>query len=783
MSSVRNLKEQISWPGEPQGGCLPQGRDAIHLKLNIPYAIDMRHEGGNSNIQIDQRQSWTTTSTFSSSVEDTGDSLQLAATAAKQRIRPDQNELAQLGQLGSYPTTFDVNVQPIPSSHEIDEDDDPPTPLQHQIRGFMINTAGQEDSQFLPFSELESIITIRNIQKEIRRTDSTSNVDSVAHNVWDLKSLPNKEWTTRRKLFAILCLMEKAGEIERFIEEEIYDTDLPFEFEPAQVWSRSRTAIRLFKLWKLNDLDSFRAYQGQFMAPYFELCSGISTRFREYTLHRSIVLPFEDYRLSSIPFKNAIQGVDSNTYREGGYSTVRKVTIHPAHHNFLACSHSKTQSEKSYFAIKTIHKEEGAMDNHDEPFNRETTAYKRLNSIRHPHIVQLLATYYQKRHLNMIFHWADGDLYEFWQNSSSSLPRDQHLARWLIAQFLGLADALYCIHHSELMDPASHDLGPQDCKRTHGRHGDFKPHNILWFRSDSTTNRLGNLMVSDLGSTEFHATHSKTIAADMAGGFTDTYRAPEFDKFETVAPKADIWSFGCVLLEFIVWYILEWQGVMDFAGARKDDSNWMLRADHFFNYNQDNKEVEVKASVTQQVAMLMEAPGTSDFLVDLLDFVGNELLKTQPAKRATCSQIVSKFRAIKGRCDQDILYCTQRKLKKIARASTDLSEKALVSLSAEMHEEYVRVLVPNSNVRPSALTTKNSGLAGNNVQRTPKDRSDYTSNHHRAPSSTQSSGPVSWYNPSSRETCDLQLEGRKMKDVSKSKYRRASNWMRTHIKR
>jgi serine/threonine protein kinase len=263
-----------------------------------------------------------------------------------------------------------------------------------------------------------------------------------------------------------------------------------------------------------------------------------------------------------------------------------------------------TISEKRYFAVKELRKQTEILGNSEPEPDRETTAYKYLNCRRHPHIIQLLATFTQKGHLNMIFPWADGNLHEFWQShfpKTSDLTRDASLARWMMGQFLGLAEAICCIHHSEALDLPEYNDVCRDRSKTNGRHGDIKPENILWFKSGSSrplTQSLGKLLISDLGSTEFHATRSKTIQAEAAGGFTHTYRAPEFDRVERVAPKADIWSFGCVLLQFLVWYMHGWDRVDSFAQARSNDSNLNYHADHFFNFDQSDSTVVIKASVT-----------------------------------------------------------------------------------------------------------------------------------------------------------------------------------------
>lgn len=375
-----------------------------------------------------------------------------------------------------------------------------------------------------------------------------------------------------------------------------------------------------------------------------------------------------------------------------------------------------------YFAIKQLQKSEALKQTCANSYNREIKAYKRLNSIQHSNIVRLLATYSHQDRLHMIFPWANGNLYQFWEQHFPDvprLPRGHGLAKWMIDQCFGLADGLRCIHKSEI-DPASDELQPEDQKRTHGRHGDIKPENVLWFKNPagtSTIDRLGNLMISDLGSTEFHGTFSKNVQVLAAGGFTETYKSPEFDFAKQITPQSDIWSFGCVLFQFIVWYVLGWHGVEDFTEQRKKDSNFVIPSDHFFNFYKDENSVKAKASVRkvrhisadlayfahkeQAFTYLRENSASSDFIMDLLDLVENHLLRLRVSQRASCEEIVSKLKTIKDLCDRNEQYCVQKTPRDFVRTATELSDKLVqVSLSDEMKDEYIRNINPDSRIRP-----------------------------------------------------------------------------------
>jgi serine/threonine protein kinase len=106
-------------------------------------------------------------------------------------------------------------------------------------------------------------------------------------------------------------------------------------------------------------------------------------------------------------------------------------------------------------------------------------------------------------------------------------------------------------------------------------------------------------MIGDLGSTEFDGTLSQEVQANVVGGFAPTYRSPEFEMMERIRPESDIWSFGCVLFEFVVWYMLGWQGVDEFSDRRVKDSTLPIPMDDFFHLNKNEGVVEMKKSVLQ----------------------------------------------------------------------------------------------------------------------------------------------------------------------------------------
>ncbi len=89
-----------------------------------------------------------------------------------------------------------------------------------------------------------------------------------------------------------------------------------------------------------------------------------------------------------------------------------------------------------------------------------------------------------------------------------------------------------------------------------GVHGDIKPSNLLWFPSSGgDKGGMGTIKVADFGSGEFRLSARTSTASSV---HSPAYRPPEYDlpNPERVSPYSyDVWSLGCVYLEFVTWYV------------------------------------------------------------------------------------------------------------------------------------------------------------------------------------------------------------------------------------
>lgn len=249
---------------------------------------------------------------------------------------------------------------------------------------------------------------------------------------------------------------------------------------------------------------------------------------------------------------------------------------------------------RHHFAVKSLIKEAGRNERREDDFKREVEALRRLNG--QSHIISLLATYEHKDQMVMIFPWADANLRDFWK--SNPVPRSlisEETNAWMSDQILGLAKALQLIHKGGV--GTGRETG-----RRYGRHGDLKPENILWFKSEGEPHLNGVLKIADFGAAEFIDTASGIKAKDVRT-ISETYKAPEIDTDDYVHQEYDVWSFGCLLLEFAVWFLQGWQGITEFSDARVAESRDLIATDSYYslhvNPGDQKLSVLIKPSVSR----------------------------------------------------------------------------------------------------------------------------------------------------------------------------------------
>ncbi|KAH8767564.1 kinase-like domain-containing protein, partial [Hyaloscypha finlandica] len=453
------------------------------------------------------------------------------------------------------------------------------------------------------------------------------------------------------KLFAILTLIGKCKSILDFMVEGISDIDLPFQLsntkssENLLASHNSARTIRIFTEWSNWDLQELSRFQWSLLAPVFEL----GHNSKHYDFQSNSILPFV--------------GDDEGSRKTGGYGSVWRVKIHPAHQRW----NGDLETEKlgrHQVAIKKLHSAD------KRSFELERDALKAFNFRTSSHLVKLLATYTFKEHYHFIFPWADGTLRSYWQRVREPrlVPDQEEYVSWMAKQCKGIADAIFTIHEYKTATDNTDDSPESSAKledgvEWYGRHGDLKPENILWFKdqesgdSEATTN--GRLAIADFGLTRFHKEESRSNVDPASIAGSPTYRPPECDLRLPVSRAYDIWSLGCVYLEFITWYIHGWQGVENFERARSVDIGG-TRDFKFYTilgYKHSNRRSAVlRPSVTQWIEQLRENPSSTSYIKDFLTLVQYSLLVPDPKHRMRAKDIVAELSKMLERSRSDSGY-------------------------------------------------------------------------------------------------------------------------------
>lgn len=198
-----------------------------------------------------------------------------------------------------------------------------------------------------------------------------------------------------------------------------------------------------------------------------------------------------------------------------------------------------------------------------------------MNKLDHKgHIVRFITAFRRGKPEDpehyLITEWADGgNLRDLWK----ATPKPQLTAsrvQEVIKQLLGLAEALNAAHF--LTDGGVYSGASY-------RHGDLKPANILWFTEEG---KLGTFKICDWGCAKNKGVvtalrHSKTSAEYG----TRRYEPPEVEtgvgsmlpgsQEKRISRLYDIWSMGCITLEFIVWLLYGLDGLEKFNKSVKGE--------------------------------------------------------------------------------------------------------------------------------------------------------------------------------------------------------------------
>lgn len=137
----------------------------------------------------------------------------------------------------------------------------------------------------------------------------------------DIGTRPASERLCR--IFATLCLISRPGSIQKFIEANVSDKDLPFAPEQLKRIVATDDAVQITpsdEHWDSKTREEFEAQQWKVLVPFFSQANTLD-KVRFYDLDSKDILPFTTDKASQ-------------RVRTGGFGKVSIVNIHSAHHGF-----------------------------------------------------------------------------------------------------------------------------------------------------------------------------------------------------------------------------------------------------------------------------------------------------------------------------------------------------------------------------------------------------------------------------------------------------------------
>ncbi|TGO23805.1 hypothetical protein BPAE_0121g00210 [Botrytis paeoniae] len=514
--------------------------------------------------------------------------------------------------------------------------------LEEQLRSSREEVCPQSGRPFVPICRQDSILTVKAIEDDIRRCDATMPID---------RAKLYAQWARQngRKLYATLAYIERGADVYHFAEQGISDKDLPLHYfqgvpslgkgtrEKGALFLKKGARIENLDHWKDKTLEEFYDIQWLMIAPVFEDKTDLELAARE-------VLPF-------ISFHGA--NTDAMKPKQGAYSEVSPVQVHPSHHQFWSKEYVMTK--EPLVAVKRL------FSNDETEFRKERDILRALSSKKpHPHLIRLLATYRQKEEFHLIFPYAGSNLRSYWD--IQSLPKfDQEIVMWSMKQMYGIANALFRLHEFKVTIPLNiggagnvrvqteddGQISVHAGEEMFGRHGDIKPENILWFpEGPEAQDPLGVLKLADFGLGRFHGRDSKSGIRPSGIRSSPTYEPPECKLRRPVSRAYDIWSCGCVWLEFITWLLKGSAGIEEFSNRRGNNAGPNeIDDDNFFTIIPNNRilEATIRDGVEQWVKQLHQHERCSQLIHDLLELTMDHLLLIDSNERIKAGEFNRKM--------------------------------------------------------------------------------------------------------------------------------------------
>ncbi|KIX10701.1 uncharacterized protein Z518_01785 [Rhinocladiella mackenziei CBS 650.93] len=534
-------------------------------------------------------------------------------------------------------------------------------PDKHILKQKLINgyTMSQIDEKpFVSESCLDAHLNTENIKAEMRAEQLNINPDLVEF-----------IYQKAKKLFAILVYSRMTKAIKGFHEHQLTDDYLPLHYEKDgevyELYSLSENlppddssgnALNVFGIgnsddtWKWDDsrIHDFCTNQWQFVVPVF-----VKTRHR-YIFHEKSILPFEFI----------------GERKHGGFSSV-----YPAHiSNSTVDSQcldldikahlEQVNNQQPLIAVKEPNNDclYVSKMNLEKMYQEEADVLEMIRELspKDPHLVDVIAVFQRGDKLYFMFPWANGgNLRNVWQRESPGAP-DVSWAQWVLDQLLGLSKAIWRLHNLD--------------ENKNCRHGDLKPENILCFLESDAGNK-GRLVIADVGLAKIHENPTwqridqHILTVTVSG--TQKYEPPDLLDEGARSRAYDIWSMGCICLEFIIWLLYGKTGLETFGNSFLHQKFWTAPANAVSSSQARVHDVVFHWMMWMRKSDPRVAKGTA--FGDLLELVQDRLLVVKVNRTGSNVQL-REYRAL-----SDEFYHTMVKIRERATSDSPYLKNCIVA--------------------------------------------------------------------------------------------------------
>lgn len=372
----------------------------------------------------------------------------------------------------------------------------------------MLNGSAQ---RYLWQSTINEIPTENNVQMLVDQDKSIRYLDPEAR-----KAFTKRVVEHAKKLFIIVAASDidnRMDFLRELLDHGITDNSLPFTQDDC-------LATRHHKRWA----DHILPLQGLVLAPFLsEATYNTSVRAEAPLLFQS----------------------EGNTIGEGAGGEVYPIRIDSQNYDFPNAPLAPSVGPFSQqFALKIIKEEKYAK--------REEKFLIAIKDVRNDHLLRTYAAFWFDGEYYLISDLADsGDAEKFMERNLNGGIQGVFTRQWLEGQMLGLAKALRAIHTPK--------------ERHTGYIHDVKPANILVFGSHDNQFRL-----TDWGCAKV----SEHKCPSHRSGFwgNETYNPPETENSGRTSRPHDLWALGCTYLEFLIWFLEDWEALEVFRKSLRDRS-------------------------------------------------------------------------------------------------------------------------------------------------------------------------------------------------------------------